>query len=286
VDQPSQLDAALRAAAGVIHSRCPRRPLVGIVLGSGLGQLADQVESPCVISFADIPHHPRATAAGHAGRLVLGSLEGVDVAVWSGRAHFYEGWSMAEVGFPVRLLHRLGGRAIILTNAAGGLNESFAPGDLMVLSDHINLPGLVGHHPLRGSEQPPEAECFVDLAGAYDADFRRLALAAAERHGHPVRQGVYAMVAGPSYETAAEARLLRQLGADAVGMSTVPEVIVARQLGLRVAAFSAITNMQLGPAGARPTSHAEVLAAAETLEPRFVAIVRGVLAGMTEVLRR
>jgi purine-nucleoside phosphorylase len=285
VDRSASLDAALGAASSYVRSRFPRRPLVGIVLGSGLGDLADQVRSPCVIPFGDIPNHPRATAAGHTGQLVLGSLEGVEVAVWRGRAHFYEGCSMAEVGFPIRLLDRLGGRAVILTNAAGALNESFMVGDLMLLTDHINLPGLVGHNPLRG-EQPPGAQRFVDLIGAYDAELRRLALAAAERVGQLVQQGVYVMVAGPSYETAAEARLLRRLGADAVGMSTVPEVIVSRQLGLRVAALSAITNVLLGSASAGAASHAEVLAAAETLEPRFAALVRGMLAGMSEALTR
>jgi purine-nucleoside phosphorylase len=276
-------DVAVRSAVHVLRTRCAARPLVGLILGSGLGDLADQVEGGCVIPFADIPHHPTATVPGHAGQVIFGRLEGVEVAVWRGRIHFYEGRSMAEVGLPIRLLHALGARALVLTNAAGGLNDAFLSGDLMLITDHINLPGLVGHNPLRGPN-PGREERFIDLAHAYDPDLRALALRVAAAGGLTLRQGVYAMAAGPSYETPAEARMLRLLGADAVGMSTAPEVIVARQLGLRVVALSAITNVLLGPAAAAGTSHAEVVAAAERLKPRLAALVRGMLSSMGQVL--
>jgi purine-nucleoside phosphorylase len=276
-------NVAVRSAVQAVRARSAARPLVGLVLGSGLGDLADHVEGACVIPFSDIPHHPAATVVGHAGQVAFGRLEHVEVAVWRGRIHFYEGRSMAEVGFPIRLLHALGARALVLTNAAGGLNESFLPGDVMLITDHINLPGLVGHNPLR-AQDPGREERFVDLANAYDREFRALALRAAAAGGFTLRQGVYAMAAGPSYETPAEARMLRLLGADAVGMSTAPEVIVARQLGLRVVAVSAITNVLLGPAAAASTSHSDVVTTAEQLKPRLTALVRGMLSAMSQVL--
>lgn len=256
---------------------------MGLILGSGLGQLADEIESPCVIPFAEIPNHPLAAVEGHQGQLVLGSLESVPVALWRGRVHFYEGWSMAEIGFPIRLMRQLGARVAILTNAAGGLNESFASGDLMLLTDHLNLPGLAGHNPLRGPHEPSFGERFVDLSATYDARLLRLAEDVAQQRGFGLQKGVYVMVAGPSYETPAEARLLRQLGADAVGMSTVPEAVVARQVGLRVLAVSAITNVLLGPSGSGP-SHAEVLATTAELRPRLSALIRGILSRVTEAL--
>jgi purine-nucleoside phosphorylase len=220
---------------------------------------------------------------GHRGELVLGELSGVQVAVWRGRPHFYEGWSMAELTFPLQLLKRLGGEAVVLTNAAGGLNPAFQSGDLMVIDDHIFLPGLAGHNPLRGQELAIAGERFVSLTNAYNARLRGLAHEVADRSGISLRSGVYVMVAGPNYETAAEGRLLRAYGADAVGMSTVPETIVARQLGLRVLGLSAITNLVLTPAPGGAT-HAEVLAASEGLKPRFVKLLRGILAGIPEVL--
>jgi purine-nucleoside phosphorylase len=279
---PVPLEAAVLAAAAAIRTRYQLQPLVGLVLGSGLGDFAREVDSSCAISFAEIPHHPAATVAGHDGNVVLGLIGSMPVAVWRGRVHFYEGSSMAEVGFPVRVLGALGARAVVLTNAAGGLNESFKSGDLMVLTDHVNLPGLVGHNPLRGWDGTDQR--FLDLSEAYDPELRQLALRAGQQVGVPLVQGVYAMVAGPNYETPAEARLLRQLGADAVGMSTAPEVIVARQVGLRVVALSAITNILLGPSAGGPPSHAEVLASAERLKPRLTRLLSGMLSSMAEVL--
>lgn len=274
---------ALAAAVAAIRCRWSVRPSVGLILGSGLGELADEVQSPCTLPFDEIPHHPRATVEGHQGQLVLGLLEEAPVAIWRGRAHFYEGRSMAEIGFPIRLMCQLGARATILTNAAGGLNESFSSGDLMLFTDHINLPGLAGHNPLRGPPEPSFGERFVDLSQAYDPNLLQLAEEVAQERGFTLQKGVYAMVAGPTYETPAEARLLRQLGADAVGMSTVPEAIVARQVGLRVLAISAITNVLLGATGTG-ASHAEVLATAAEVGPRLGNLIRGILSRMRETL--
>jgi purine-nucleoside phosphorylase len=284
--QAPTLAEAVREAAEAVRRRCQARPLIGLVLGSGLGRLAEHVESPCAIPFGDIPHHPQATVRGHLGDVVFGSLEGVSVGVWRGRVHYYEGGSMAAVAFPIRLLHALGGRAVVLTNAAGGLNESFRPGDLMVVVDHISLASMVGHSPLRGTEQSEGNDCFVDLSEAYDAELRDIATRAADAAGFGLWQGVYAMVAGPHYETPAEARLLRRLGADAVGMSTVPEVIVARQLGMRVAAISAITNVLLGRRARASPSHTAVLQVAERAEPRLTSLVAGMLPTVAKVLQQ
>lgn len=217
---------------------------------------------------------------GHGGQVVFGSVGDVPVVLWQGRVHFYEGRSLAEVVLPIRLMAALGVEVAILTNAAGGLNPAFEPGDLMLIVDHINLPGLAGHHPLRG--RAADAEMFIDLNQAYDPGLRALAVRAAAEVRVPLREGVYAMVGGPSYETPAEARLLRLLGADAVGMSTVPEVIVARQLGLRVLGLSAITNVL--PSSAGGPTHAEVLAMAERMRPRFTALLRVVLTRLPEAL--
>jgi purine-nucleoside phosphorylase len=268
----------LQAAVDLVRARSSLRPRVALILGSGLGELADRVATPVRVPFADLPGHPQPTVVGHAGEIVLGRFAGVPIVVWRGRVHFYEGCTMGQVAYPVRLAQRLGAEVLILTNAAGGLNEQFMPGDLMLVEDHLNLPGLVGHNPLRGPHDPADGERFVDLTAAYDPDLRRLAEESARQLGFVLRRGVYAMVAGPHYETPAEGRLLRILGADAVGMSTVPEVVVARQAGLRVVAISAITNAVLPPAAA--TSHAEVLDVAERLVPRFSALLLALLAAI------
>jgi purine-nucleoside phosphorylase len=270
----------LQAAVEVVWARSSLRPRIALILGSGLGELAERVETPVSVPFADLPGHAQPTVAGHAGEIVVGRFAGVPTAVWRGRSHFYEGCTMGEVAYPVRLAHGLGVEFLILTNAAGGLNEQFVPGDLMLVEDHINLPGLVGHNPLRGPHDPADGERFVDLTAAYDPDLRRLAQESARQLGLKLRQGTYAMVAGPHYETPAEGRLLRALGADAVGMSTVPEVVVARQVGLRVVAISAITNAVLRPTGAPITTHAEVLDLAERMGPRFSALLLALVAAI------
>lgn len=251
---PAALDAALES----VRSRSTLRPVVGVVLGSGLGGFAERLGVETTIEYRDIAHFPQSTVAGHAGRLLLGAYRGRGVAVLSGRVHAYEGHSFAAVGFPIRVLAGLGVRTVILTNAAGAVNPDFRPGDLMVIRDHINL---MGGNPLTAApaEWGPK---FVDLAGAYDAGLSAAAEEAGRAAGVTVRSGVYVAFAGPSYETPAEIRMARLLGGDAVGMSTVPEVIAARQCGLRVAALSCLTNMAAGVAGG-PLDHEDVLATAQ-----------------------
>jgi purine-nucleoside phosphorylase len=250
---------------------------VGIILGSGLGPLADEAENPTVIPYGEIPHFAVSTVSGHAGQLVAGTLEGVGVAVMRGRVHFYEGYSLQQITFPVRTLHRLGAEVLIITNAAGGLNPAYRPGDLMALSDHINLPGLAGQSPLIGSDEPELGVRFLDMSEPYDPDLRAQAVALGADLKVTVHEGVYAMVAGPSYETRAEIRLLRTVGADAVGMSTVPEVIVARHERMRVLGFSVITNSADPDAVHADVSHEEVLSVADRAAAGLAAIIRGIV---------
>jgi purine-nucleoside phosphorylase len=273
-------DDRLAAAAEAVLARCGEPPRVGIVLGSGLGGLADEVSSAIVVPYAQIPHHPLPTVAGHAGELVMGVLAGTPVALWRGRVHFYEGRPLAEVVFPIRLMRRMGVEAAILTNAAGGLAPELKPGDLLLIEDHVNLPALAGHNPLRGEPEGASGPPFVALTAAYDPELLALATDAASEVGVSVRRGVYAMVGGPSYETPAEARLLRLLGADAVGMSTAPEVIAAAQVGLRVLAVSTITNLVATAPGLPGANHLEVLAVAELAKARLSALLRGILSRM------
>ncbi|HEX5521683.1 MAG TPA: purine-nucleoside phosphorylase [Longimicrobiaceae bacterium] len=255
-----------------LRARLPRTPQAILVLGSGLGGLADEVEDAVRISYDEIPDFPRTTVAGHAGALVVGRWQGVEVAVLQGRFHLYEGWEPAMVARPIRLLHALGARVMVLTNAAGGVRPGMQPGDLMLISDHINF---MGRNPLVGPVAAGEVR-FPDMTEAYDADFRAAAETVALELGISVEQGVYAAVLGPSYETPAEIRMLARLGADAVGMSTVPEVIVARALGMRVLALSCITNLAAG-LGAEKLSHEEVMEVGARVRDRLAALVRGVL---------
>jgi purine-nucleoside phosphorylase len=256
----------VRAAAAALEPRLAERPVVALVLGSGLGGLADEVEGATRVPAAEVPGMPVPRVPGHAGALVAGRLAGVPVLVLAGRVHTYEGYSAAEVAFATRVAAQVGCRTLVATNAAGGLNLDFDPGDLMVLTDHVNF---LFDNPLRGGPD------FVDLAGAYDPALREAATRAGQAKGVPVRQGVYLAVAGPSYETPAEIAMFRSFGADAVGMSTVPEVIAARAHGLRVAAISAITNVHRP--GGTPTSHAEVLEVAALVRPRFRELVLSLL---------
>jgi purine-nucleoside phosphorylase len=257
---------AVREAAAALEPRLAERPLVALVLGSGLGGLADEVEEATRIPAAELPGMPVPRVPGHAGAVVAGRLAGVPVLVLAGRVHTYEGYSAAEVAFATRVAATVGCRALVATNAAGGLNLDYDPADLMVLTDHISF---LFDNPLRGAPD------FVDLAGAYDPELRAAAVAAGRAKGVPVRQGVYLAAAGPSYETPAEIAMFRAWGADAVGMSTVPEVIAARAHGLRVAAVSAITNVHRP--GGTPTSHAEVLEVAAVVRPRFRELVLSLL---------
>jgi purine-nucleoside phosphorylase len=279
---PSATAERAAEAARVVSSFGGLTPRVALILGTGLGDLADQIAAPTVVPYAEIPHYPVSTVPGHAGQLVLGELEGVPVVAMRGRVHLYEGYSVREVSFPVRVLRRLGADTLIVTNAAGGLNESFEAGDLMVVRDHINLPGLAGHNPLIGSDTAQLGVRFLDVLDAYDPELRRRAHAVAHEQAFALREGVYVMVAGPSFETPAELRYLQGIGADAVGMSTVPEVLVARHERMRVLGISCITNMTLGARAPAEVTHAEVLSVAERVGPRLATVVRGVIGSLRD----
>ena len=267
-----------QAAADLIRARSQLQPGIGLVLGSGMGALADTLGNRVVLPYAEIPGFAQSTVHGHQGNLVIGELEGQVVAAQQGRAHFYEGYSMQQVAFPIRVMKELGVHTLILTNAAGGLNPSYQVGDLMLLEDHINLPGMVGHNPLMGPNDDSLGERFVGLAQAYDRELRALALATASEQGIPLHSGVYVSLSGPAFETPAEIRMLRMLGADTVGMSTVHEVLVARHAGLRVMACSGVTNSAIDAIDSDlETNHLEVLEAADIIVPRLTAILKGVL---------
>jgi purine-nucleoside phosphorylase len=269
------------AAAAAIRKRTQLQPSVGLILGSGFSPLADAVEDGVSIPYDEIPHFPVATVAGHLGRLILGRLEGREVVVMQGRVHYYEGYSMAETTFPVRLMQVLGIETLFVTNAAGGLGKEFRAGDLMLITDHINLIGMGGLNPLRGPNLDEFGPRFPDMSQPYDRHLQALARQAAAEAGVPLQEGVYICLAGPSFESPADVRFLRVIGADAVGMSTVPEVIVARHGGTRVLGISGISNV-LPAEGAPPaeTTHEEVLEAGQMLVPRLEAVVRGVLRGL------
>ena len=264
-------------ATAYIQSRSVLKPEVGIILGSGLGDLAAEVRDATAIPYEDIPHFLRSTVVGHAGRLLIGRLENVAVVVMQGRFHFYEGYGIQALTLPVRVIRMLGANTLIVTNAAGGLNPTYRPGDFMLIRDHINFLGLAGLNPLVGPNDERFGERFPALAKAYDAELRTLARTiSAQRPEITLHEGVYAQVAGPSYETGAELKFLRIAGADAVGMSTAPEVIVARHMGMRVLGISLITNTATGD-DTENVNHAEVLTAADAARPKFAALVRGIL---------
>jgi purine-nucleoside phosphorylase len=266
-------------AAASIRARSAHHPVVGLVLGSGLNALAEQVVQADVISYEEIPHFPTATVEGHEGRLILGQLAGMSVLVMQGRAHYYEGYSMQRLTFPVRVMRALGVNTVFLTNAAGGLNPQFQAGDLMLLTDHINLIGMAGLNPLRGPNDPELGPRFPDMSKTYDRGLRELAIRVAASLDIPLQQGVYICLAGPTFETPADIRFLRLIGADAVGMSTVPEAIVARHGGMRVLAISGISNVAIAEADAEgEASHEEVLEAGRLLMPRLTALLGGILA--------
>ena len=269
-------------AAAAIRARGVAEPKVGLILGSGLGELADEIADPISVPFAEIPNFAISTVQGHAGTLVVGHLNGTQVAAMRGRVHYYEGYDLRQITFPVRVMRRLGAEILIVTNAAGGLNETFETGDLMVLADHLNIMGMAGQSPLVGPDDASLGARFLDMLQAYDPELRTLAKQAARKQGFELREGVYAMVGGPAFETLAEIRFLQRGGADAVGMSTVPEVIVARHERMRVLGLSAITDMAVGKDAATEITHAEVLAAADRIKPRLAAVIKGVLASLAE----
>jgi purine-nucleoside phosphorylase len=266
------------AAAAAIKERSQLTPKIGLILGSGLNPLARSVEGGITIPYGEIPHFPAATVQGHIGRLIIGWLEGQIVAVMQGRAHYYEGYSMAEITFPVRVMQVLGVESLIVTNAAGGLNPEFQAGDVMLITDHINLIGMAGLNPLRGPNLDEFGPRFPDMSEAYDRHLQELARQVATEANVPLREGVYICLAGPSFETPADLRFLRLIGADAVGMSTVPEVTIARHGGTRVLGLSGISNVAVME-GVPPakTTHEEVLEAGQMLVPRLETVIRGVL---------
>ncbi|MDD9956710.1 MAG: purine-nucleoside phosphorylase [Anaerolineaceae bacterium] len=268
-------------AADIIRSRSGHRPRIGLVLGSGLGNLADALESRDVVSSHDLPGWPRSTVEGHSGNLVLGMLEGQTVVAQQGRVHFYEGYTTQQIVFPVRVMSRLGIEILVLTNAAGGLRPDWQTGDLMMLNDHINLPGMSGANPLTGPNDESFGPRFPGMSQAYDRDLRRRALRVADEAGITLHEGVYVCVSGPNFETPAEIRMLRTMGADAVGMSTAHEVVVARHAGIRVLACSGITNVAIDEVNSdQEASHEEVLEAGAQLVPRLTTVLRGVLRGL------
>ena len=261
------------AAARFLLSQTALQPKIGLVLGSGLGGFADQLSDATRIPYTNIPFFPRSTAVGHAGQMVIGNAAGIPVAVMQGRVHLYEGYSAQEVTFPMRVFDCMNIRAVVLTNAAGGINLEYKQGALVVLNDHINLQA---HNPLIGANDERFGPRFPDMTQAYWKPYREIALAAAKQAGKTLYQGVYAGVLGPNYETPAEIRYLRTIGADLVGMSTVLEVIAARHMGMKVLAISCVTNMAAGILD-QVIHHEEVLETGERVKGDFVALVRAVL---------
>ncbi len=265
-------------AADSILSRTQQRPKIGIILGSGMSALADAVSGADMMPYETIPHFVSSTVVGHSGRLVIGRLEGQSVLVMQGRIHYYEGYTMQQVTLPIRVMHLMGIDALIVTNAAGGLRPEFAPGDLMLLSDHINLIGMAGHNPLNGPNDAELGPRFPDMSQAYDPALRAAARTVAQEAKIPMHEGVYICLAGPSFETPADVRFLRIIGADAVGMSTVPEVTVARHMGMRVLGVSGISNVLVSATGQhQETTHEEVLEAGQIIVPRLTTLIQGVL---------
>jgi len=263
-------------AAEAIVNRIRVQPRTGIILGSGLGELVDLVEGAVAIPTGEIPNWPVSTVMGHAGRLVTGKIGEQPVIVLQGRAHYYEGYSMSQITLPIRVMKRLGVENLIVTNAAGAIHPEFQPGDVMFITDHINMIGMGGNNPLRGPNLSEFGERFPDMSRAYDRDLLELGRQAAQRANFHIWEGVYTCLAGPSFETPADLRFLRIIGSDAVGMSTVPEVIVAHHSGIKVLGLSGISN-KANLDGSTITSHEEVLQAGKIIAPKLKAIILDVL---------
>lgn len=268
-----QIDSIVAA----IQHKIDVQPKIGLVLGSGLGAVAEAVDSPTEISADELQGWPRSTVEGHAGKLIIGELEGQNVCVVDGRVHFYEGHSMASVVVPVRVLKRLGAEVLIVTNAAGGVNQNFEAGDVMLITDHINFPGMAGHSPLRGPNLDDLGPRFPDMSQAYDRELQKVARQVAAEQGIELRTGVYFFLAGPLFETPAELQFIKANGADSVGMSTVPEVTAARHAGLRVLGLSGITNMT-SLDGSHVATHEETLSVSSLIAPKLVRLIKGVVA--------
>jgi purine-nucleoside phosphorylase len=271
----TQYERAVQAA-DFIRSRAKELPRVALVLGSGLGAFADELDEAVAIPYADIPCFPVSTVEGHAGRLVLGKVGGAPVAAMQGRFHYYEGYGLDEVTLPMRVFHLLGVRAAVITNAAGGLNSDFAPGTLMLISDHLNPTGL---SPLRGANDNRFGPRFPDMTEVYCRQYQELAIDAAQSISLDLRRGVYCLLPGPHYETPAEIRMYRTLGADAVGMSTVPEAIVARHMGINILGISCITNLAAGMLD-QPINHEEVMEIGARVGEKFKQLLRQVIPGL------
>ena len=263
-------------AAQLIQKRIKSQPKVGLILGTGLGDLAESVQPAEIIPYSEIPYWPKSTIQGHKGRLVVGELEGKPVLIMQGRAHYYEGYSMSLIGFPVRVMTRLGIKTLVVTNSAGAINPGYEPGDVMLIRDHISLIAMGGLNPLRGPNLDEFGTRFPDMSQPYDRELIQLSQQVAAEKKLELHLGVYVCLAGPSFELPADLRFLQKIGADAVGMSTIPEVITARHALLRVLGISGISN-KANLDGSTITTHEEVLAAGEMLVPKFDALIRGVL---------
>ncbi len=266
----------IKETASALRVRLAVAPRIGLILGSGLNALAESVQNAQIIPFRELPHWPLSTVMGHSGQLVVGMLEGQPALVMQGRVHYYEGYSMSQVTLPVRVMQMLKMETLIVTNAAGGINPDFTPGDVMLITDHLNLAGMAGLNPLIGPNLDEIGPRFPDMSQAYDRAYMDLARAAAKREGVTLREGVYAGLSGPSFETPADLRFLRVAGADSVGMSTVPEVTVARHGGMRVLGFSGISN-KANLDGSTITTHEEVMEAGRVITPKMEKIIRGFL---------
>ena len=285
---PNPTDQYTRALAAADHIRARHaaQPALGLILGSGLGNFANRVEDPTTIPYSEIPHWPQSTVEGHAGKLILGTVGGARVAVMAGRVHAYEGYTAAEVTFPTRVLGLLGCQALILTNAAGGINPAYGQGSLVSISDHINFTGVnaaLGPNESRFAQHPGAGLRFFDMTTAYSPRLRALAHATAASLNIPLPEGVYLAVLGPSFETPAEIRAFRTLGADLVGMSTVHETIVARHMGLEVLGLSLVTNMAAGLSDT-PIHHEEVMETGARTEAQFTALLKALIPQVAETL--
>ena len=263
-------------AADFIRSKISIQPKVGIILGSGLGGLAEMVKDAVVIRFAEIPHWVTSSVEGHKNRLVIGFLDETPVLVMQGRIHYYEGHQMDEVTFPIRVMQRMGIKNLVVTNAAGAIDPDYLPGDVMLITDHLSLVGMTGNNPLRGPNINELGERFPDMSLAYDREYAEFARKIAKEEGIELHEGVYVCLSGPSFETPADLRFLRLIGANAVGMSTVPEVIIAHHGGMRVLGFSGISN-KANLDGSTITTHEEVLQAGDMIVPKLVKLTRGFL---------
>ncbi len=271
----AQIDEAVQA----IQKRISIKPLTGIILGSGLNGLADSVQNAVHVPYSELPNFPVSTVHGHVGRFVIGTLEEKPVLVMQGRIHYYEGYTMGEVTLPVRVMNRMGIPSMIVTNAAGGVHPDFEPGDVMLITDQLNLMGMSGLNPLMGPNLDEIGPRFPDMSQPYDHEYCDLARKVAKENGITLREGVYAGLSGPSFESPADLRFLRLAGTDAVGMSTVPEVIIARHGGMRVLGLSGVSN-KANLDGSTITTHEEVIEAGKVITPKMEKIIRGVLRGM------